>query len=46
MAKPPAKTGKKKTFKKKEKRVVHTGVAHIQATFNNTHVCITDGGAM
>jgi len=41
MAKAPAKTGKKKSFKKKEKRVVHTGV-HIQATFNNTIVTISD----
>ncbi len=37
-----AKTGKKKTFKKKEKRVVPFGVVHIQATFNNTMVAITD----
>ncbi|MCX6614646.1 MAG: 30S ribosomal protein S11 [Acidobacteria bacterium] len=42
MAKAPAKTGKKKQFKKKEKKVVHSGVAHIQATFNNTHVTIAD----
>ena len=42
MAKAPAKTGKKKSFKKKEKRIVHTGVAHIQATFNNTIVTISD----
>src|SRR3984893_12646494 len=42
MAKAPAKTGKKKTFKKKEKRVVHTGIVHIQATFNNTIVTIAD----
>jgi len=42
MAKAPAKTGKKKSFKKKEKRVIPTGVVHIQATFNNTHVAITD----
>src|SRR6202171_4282645 len=33
--KPPAKAGKKKSFKKKEKRVVHNGLVHIQATFNN-----------
>ncbi len=39
----PAKTGKKKVFKKKEKRIVPHGVAHIQATFNNTLVSITDG---
>jgi small subunit ribosomal protein S11 len=43
MAKAPAKSGKKKSFKKKEKRVVHTGLVHIQATFNNTIVTITDG---
>jgi small subunit ribosomal protein S11 len=42
MAKAPAKAGKKKQFKKKEKKVVHSGVAHIQATFNNTHVTISD----
>ena len=35
-------SGKKKTFKKKEKRVVHCGLVHIQATFNNTIVTITD----
>lgn len=35
--------GKKKTFKKRgEKRVVHHGFAHIQASFNNTIVTITD----
>jgi small subunit ribosomal protein S11 len=40
----PAKsTKKKKEFKKKrEKRVVPHGVVHIQATFNNTIVTITD----
>ena len=42
MAKAGAKATKKKTFKKKEKRVVHTGVVHIQATFNNTIVTIAD----
>lgn len=42
MAKAAAKAGKKKSFKKREKRVVPHGVAHIQATFNNTMVCITD----
>ncbi len=42
MAKAPAKTAKKKTFKKKEKRTVHNGVVHIQATFNNTIVTISD----
>jgi small subunit ribosomal protein S11 len=38
----PAKTGKKKAFKKKEKRIVPHGVVHIQASFNNTLVSITD----
>src|SRR6266853_4687828 len=33
---------KKKGAKKKEKRIVPSGVAHIQATFNNTVVTITD----
>jgi len=43
MAKPTApKAGKKKVFKKKEKRVVPTGLACIQASFNNTLVSITD----
>ena len=37
-------TGKrKKTFKKRgEKRIVHHGYAHIQASFNNTLITITD----
>ncbi len=42
MAKAPAKATKKKVFKKKEKKVVPTGVVHIQATFNNTIVSIAD----
>jgi len=43
MAKAAAKpTGKKKVFKKKEKRIVPHGVVHIQASFNNTLVSITD----
>src|SRR5512140_1004742 len=42
MAKAPVKTGKKKQFKKKEKKIIHSGVAHIQASFNNTHVTIAD----
>ena len=37
-----AKPTKKKSFKKKEKRVVHSGIVHIQATFNNTIVTIAD----
>ena len=42
MAKAAAKAGKKKVFKKKEKRVVPVGIVHVEATFNNTHVAITD----
>lgn len=41
MAKAPAKS-KKKTFKKKEKKNVPVGIVHIQATFNNTIVTVTD----
>src|SRR5437660_2683046 len=40
--KPAKATGKKKNFKKKEKRVVHSGLVHVQATFNNTIVTISD----
>lgn len=42
MAKAAAKAGKKKVFKKKEKRIVPSGIVHVQATFNNTLVSITD----
>src|SRR5258708_30425619 len=42
MAKAPAKTTKKKSFKKKEKRVVSTGIVHVQASFNNTIITFTD----
>jgi len=42
MAKAPAKAVKKKTFKKKEKKNVPVGLVHIQATFNNTIVTVTD----
>lgn len=42
MAKAPAKAGKKKSFKKREKKVVPHGVVHIQATFNNTIITISD----
>jgi small subunit ribosomal protein S11 len=42
MAKAPAKTAKKKSFKKKEKKNVPTGVVYIQASFNNTIVTFTD----
>ena len=38
----PEKKGKKKTFKKKERKNVPFGVAHIQASFNNTIITITD----
>lgn len=36
------KPGKKKVFKKKEKRIVPSGVVHIEATFNNTKVTFAD----
>jgi len=43
MAKQAAKTSaKKKAFKKREKKVVPQGIVHIQATFNNTLISITD----
>jgi small subunit ribosomal protein S11 len=42
MAKAPAKTAKKKTFKKKEKKNVPFGTVYIQASFNNTIVTFTD----
>jgi small subunit ribosomal protein S11 len=42
MAKQAAKAGKKKSFKKKEKRNVPVGVVHVQASFNNTIITITD----
>src|SRR5580658_4482024 len=46
MAKAPtkaaAKAGKKKAFKKKEKKVVPAGIVHVQASFNNTIITITD----
>jgi small subunit ribosomal protein S11 len=38
----PAK-GKKKVFKKKERKNVPHGIAHIQASFNNTIITIADG---
>jgi len=43
MAKAAAKPSKKKVFKKKEKRIVPSGIVHVQASFNNTLVSITDG---
>jgi small subunit ribosomal protein S11 len=42
MAKQQQTSSKKKVFKKKEKKVVPQGIVHIQATFNNTLVSITD----
>jgi small subunit ribosomal protein S11 len=42
MAKQQTTAGKKKTFKKREKKVVPQGVVHIQASFNNTLISITD----
>src|SRR6266542_3224521 len=42
MAKQQQTSGKKKVFKKKEKKVVPQGIVHIQATFNNTLISITD----
>ena len=38
----PEKKGKKKVFKKKEKKNVPHGIVHIQASFNNTIVTIAD----
>ena len=41
--KKPAGRRRKKTFKKRgEKKVVHHGLAHIRASFNNTIITITD----
>lgn len=37
-----AKGGKKKPVRRRERRTVSHGVAHIQATFNNTLITITD----
>ena len=42
MAKAPAKNTKKKTFKKKEKKSVSSGIVYVQASFNNTIVTFTD----
>ena len=41
-AKAPVKAGKKKSFKKKEKKNIPIGLVHIQATFNNTIVTVSD----
>ena len=37
-----ATTGKKKVFRKKEKKNVPAGIAHVAASFNNTMISITD----
>jgi small subunit ribosomal protein S11 len=42
MAKAAAKAGKKKSFKKKEKKNIPAGIVHVQASFNNTIITITD----
>lgn len=34
--------GKKKVFKKKEKKNIPSGIVHIRASFNNTLISITD----
>ncbi len=38
----PEKKGKKKAFKRTERKNVPVGIAHIQASFNNTIVTIAD----
>ena len=38
----PEKKGKKKQFKKKERKNVPHGIVHVQASFNNTIVTIAD----
>jgi small subunit ribosomal protein S11 len=42
MAKKASVSTRKKTFKKKEKKVIPQGIVHVQASFNNTLVSITD----
>ena len=42
MAKEQVKKGKKKSFKKREKKHVTSGVVFIQASFNNTLVTVAD----
>jgi small subunit ribosomal protein S11 len=37
-----AKAAKKKVYRKKEKKNIPIGIAHIKATFNNTLISITD----
>jgi small subunit ribosomal protein S11 len=41
-AAPPEKKGKQKKFKKKERKHVPHGFVHVQASFNNTIVTISD----
>src|SRR6266850_822881 len=38
----PEKKGKKKQFKKKERKNVPHGIVHVQASFNNTIVTVAD----
>src|SRR5712691_2853605 len=42
MAEAPKPVPRKKAGKKKEKKEVRVGIAHVQATFNNTIVTLTD----
>ena len=42
MAEAPKAAPRKKGSKKRERREVRTGIAHVQATFNNTIVTLTD----
>ena len=37
-----AATGKKKVFRKKEKKNIPSGIVYIAASFNNTLISITD----
>src|SRR2546426_11468065 len=41
-AEKPAEKPRKSGSKRKERREVRTGIAHVQATFNNTVVTLTD----
>jgi small subunit ribosomal protein S11 len=42
MAEAPKPAPRKKAGKKRERKEVRTGIAHVQATFNNTVVTLTD----
>jgi len=42
MAKPATAGGKKKVFRKKEKKNIPIGIVYIAASFNNTLISITD----